>query len=141
MHDKKLLGASAHEDWILKEHEFETSPNIAKRYVTKFDNMPVSFIEVWDNGGTIGEIALATRSGSQYRGKGLASNNVKHVIDWYNRYGYKQLDSLQWNVDRNNTASLKLAENNGFKEVSIDDYPYDKKYYDKYAVLKYNKGA
>lgn len=139
LYEKKLLGAHPNEDWIDPEYEYQTSPNIAKRYVTKYGNMPVSFIEVWDNGGNIGEIALATRRGSEYRGKGLASNNVKQIMEWYDRYGYKNLDSLQWNVARNNAPSLNLAKKYGFKEVSLDDYPFDKKYYDEYAVLKYKK--
>lgn len=139
--EKKLLGASTKkgEKWIEEEWADEASTNLAKRIVTKYEDMPVSFIEVWDNGGTIGEIALATRRGKEYRGKGLASKNTKEIIDWYNRYGHKNLDSLQWNVERDNSASLALANKYGFKELSLEDYPYDKKYYEKYAVLRYTK--
>lgn len=139
--EKKLLGVSTKkgEKWIEEEWADEASTNLAKRIVTKYEDMPVSFIEVWDNGGTIGEIALATRRGKEYRGKGLASKNTKEIIDWYNRYGHKNLDSLQWNVERDNSASLALANKYGFKELSLEDYPYDKKYYEKYAVLRYTK--
>lgn len=140
LNDKKLLGASKYDDWIDPEYEYQTSPNIAKRYVTKYNEMPVSFIEVWDNGGDIGEIALATRSGSKYRGKGIASNNVKRVMDWYNRYGYKNLKELQWNVDRENSASIALAKKYGFRELNEEEYY--KRYsegYDKYSVYVYSK--
>lgn len=140
LHDKKLLGAPIHEKWIEPEYETEVSTNIAKRIVTTYNDMPVSFIEVWDNGGNIGEIALATRSGSDYRGKGFASNNVKQILNWYDKYGYKQLDSLQWNVDRNNATSRALAEKFGFREISKKEYDaIFSSGWDKYTVYKYSK--
>lgn len=140
IHDKALLGAPKHDKWIEPEYEAETSTNIAKRIVTRYNDMPVSFIEVWDNGGNIGEIALATRSGSQYRGKGLASNNVKEIMDWYNRYGYKSLDSLQWNVDRTNTVSIALAKKFGFHELSKEEYDsIFSEGFDRYTVYRYSK--
>ena len=71
--EKKFLGAPKYDEWIEPEHEAEFSSNIAKRFVQyeMKDQMktPVSFIEIWDDGGNVGQIAIATKSGEQYRGK------------------------------------------------------------------------
>lgn len=119
--EKDFLGAPQHEDWIEKDYEAQISSNLAKRWVqySGVSKIPVSFIEVWDNGGTeFGEVAIATRSGDEYRGKGYASKNVKTAMDWYNRYGYKKLSELRWYVAKENEASNALAKKYGFKQSS-----------------------
>jgi RimJ/RimL family protein N-acetyltransferase len=119
--EKKLLGASLHEKWIEPEVDAQTSSNIAKRFVQyeMKENMkiPVGFLEVYDDGGTVGQIAIATKSGEQYRGKGYASKSVKQGLDWYNKYGYKKLERLEWIAEKSNTGSNNLAKKFGFKET------------------------
>lgn len=113
-HEKDLLGADRKKDWIEKEHEIETLANLAKSFVIKEGDKPLSFIEVWTNGGHTGQIALATRNDPKYRGKGLSSKNVESVIKWANQYGYKSIDELEWIAEITNTASNALANKFGF---------------------------
>jgi RimJ/RimL family protein N-acetyltransferase len=139
--EKKLLGASQHEKWIEPEFDAQTSSNIAKRFVQyeMKENMkiPVGFLEVWDNGGNVGQIAIATKSGDQYRGKGYASKSVKQGLDWYNKYGYKKLERLEWIAEKSNVASNSLAKKSGFKEANWEDYDWDpQKDYNLYVYEK-----
>jgi len=114
--ERNFLGAEEGKDWIEKEHENETLLNKANSFVIKQGNTPVSFVEIWTNGGKTGQIALATRNDPKYRGKGYASKNVKAAIDWVDRYGSKSIDELEWIADRNNTASINLGKKYGFVE-------------------------
>lgn len=124
--EKKFLGAPKYDKWIEPEFDAETSSNVAKRFVQyeMKDSMktPVSFLEIWDDGGTVGQIAIATKSGEQYRGKGYASKSVKQGLDWYNKYGYKKLERLEWIAAKDNTASNNLAKKFGFQPAKWTDY-------------------
>lgn len=125
--EKKFLGAPKYDKWIEPEFDAKYSANIAKRFVQyeMKDSMktPVSFIEIWDDGGTVGQIAIATKSGEQYRGKGYASKAAKRGLDWFNKYGYKKLERLEWLAKKDNNASNKMAKKLGFKEAKFEDYP------------------
>ena len=112
--EKELLGASKHEDWITKEYEYDTLPNIAKTFITKVGDTPVSFLEIWTNGSRTGQIAIATRGDEKYRGKGYASKEVEKAIKWVDRYGKYTIDELEWVAKENNKGSRRLAEKYGF---------------------------
>ena len=112
--EKELLGASKHEDWINKEYENDTLTNIAKTFITKVGDTPVSFLEVWTNESRIGQIAIATRNDEKYRGKGYASKEVERAIKWAERYGKYTIDELEWWAEENNKGSRRLAEKYGF---------------------------
>lgn len=134
--EKKRLGASLHEDWIEKEHEYETIVNKAKTFISNYKDVPASFVEIWTNDSNVGQIALATRSGEEYRGKGLASQTVEKAIKWVERYGNKSIDELEWWARNDNVGSRHLAEKFGFE--------YDKKTSDEnpgwaYYTKKVNK--
>lgn len=75
----------------------------------------MSFIELWNNESRHGGIAIATRSGEKYRGKGYASKNADNMVKWINRYGNMHVDDVVWEVKEGNEASRKLAEQYGFK--------------------------
>ena len=124
--EKKFLGAPKYDKWIEPEYELEYSRNIAKRFVQyeMKDAMktPVSFLEIWDDGGTVGQIALATKSDPKYRGKGYASKSVKEGLDWFNKHGYKALERLEWIAAKDNVASNNLAKKYGFKPAKWTDY-------------------
>ena len=141
--EKELLGAPLHEKWIEPDVEAQTSSNVAKRFVQyemeEQMKTPVSFLEVWDNGGTTGQIAIATRSGDQYRGKGYASKSVKQGLDWYNRYGYKKLEKLEWIAEKSNTGSNALAKKYGFQEADPYKYGWAKGSFDGYNYYIYKK--
>lgn len=120
--DKALLGAEENEAWVPKKNERETSMNIAKRIVESSPVMkePAAFFEIWDNGGDVGEIAIASRTGEQYRGKGYAYSAAKKGKAWFERYGYKRLKRLDWIVDETNAPSIGMAKKLGFEEDSFD---------------------
>ena len=128
--EKEKLGAPLHKDWIEKDYENEIVSSKAKTFVSKIGDTPISFVEIWTNGGRTGHIALATRSGEEYRGKGYASKEVKKAIEWVERYGKKSIDELEWSAREDNISSQKLAEKYGFKyEYSEDSEEGKFKYY------------
>ena len=129
--EKKLLGASLHEEWIEKDYENDTLTNIAKTFVTKKNDVPVSFLEIWTNGGDTGQIAIATRSGDEYRGKGYASKEVEEAIKWVDRYGNKSIKELEWIAEKTNIGSNVLAKKYGFEQKKTPDNS-DWKNYNRY---------
>lgn len=138
--EKKFLGAPKYDKWIEPEFDAEYSANIAKRFV-QYDmkesmKTPVSFIEIWDDGGTIGQIAIATKSGDQYRGKGYASKSVRQGLDWYNKVGYKKLERLEWIAAKDNKASNNLAKKFGFTPAKWTDYDWAEQPKDNLYVYK-----
>lgn len=99
--------------------------NIAKTFLTKNGDTPISALEIWTNGGRTGQIAIATRNDEEYRRKGYASKEVERAIKWVERYGNKSIDELEWWVDRRNAGSRYLAEKYGFEltnDTDDDDY-------------------
>lgn len=138
--EKKFLGAPKYDKWIEPEHDADFSSNIAKRFVQyeMKDSMktPVSFMEIWDDSGTVGQIAIATKSDPQYRGKGYASKSVKQGLDWYNKYGYKKLERLEWIAAKDNVASNNLAKKFGFKPANWTDYDWAEQPKDNLYVYK-----
>lgn len=119
--EKKLLGASLHEDWIEKDFETDTLTNIAKTFVSRYEDIPVSMLEIWTNGGTTGQIAIATRSGDEYRGKGYASKLVEQAVKWVDQYGKYTIDELEWIAEKSNIGSNALAKKHGFEQVEAPD--------------------
>lgn len=115
---KMLLGMSPEDiekgEWIKKEYEREQSSNIAKRFVAKDKSgHPVSFLEIWDNGGDVGEVAIATRSDMQ--GKGFSSHLTNQALKWFNSDRNKTLKEIQWNYFKDNDVSGEIAKKFGFK--------------------------
>ena len=135
--EKAFLGADKDKDWIEKEFEKETLENKAATFVTKHGDIPVSFVEVWTNGGDVGQIALATRNDPKYRGKGYASKNVEEAIKWCDRYGKTSIKELEWIADRNNTASINLGKKYGFVEDDPNKHGHDWKddWSKEYAIM------
>lgn len=126
--EREFLGAEKGKDWIDKQHERETMMNKAKTFVAKQGNVPVSFVEIWTNGGTTGQIALATRNDPKYRGKGHASSLVEQALTWAERYGNTSIKELEWIADKRNTASVALAKKYGFIEDAPDTHDWSKEY-------------
>lgn len=109
------------QDWVLagSDHylNLEERSTLAKRVVIKDKNgTPASFFDLLEDGERDMQIALGTRSGSDYRGKGYASKAAKQAIDWVDRNQDKiKQKNLIWGVHVDNTGSIKIAEKNGFK--------------------------
>lgn len=123
--EKKLLGASLHEDWRVKdsEHYYDQLTNIAKTFVQKAEDTPVSMLEIWTNGSDVGQIAIATLNDEKYRGKGYASKNVEQAIKWVDRYGNKTIRELEWIAEKSNTGSNALAKKFGFEQIDAPNVP------------------
>lgn len=128
--EKKLLGASLNEDWVVKEYELETSTNLAKRIIQRVGDTPVSMFEIWDDGGTDGQIAIATDS--HYRGQGNAIKAARKGLGWYERYGKQKMNNLYWIAENSNTGSLRLAEQLNFEKLEGDARPYQDNDYSYY---------
>lgn len=112
---KKLLGASENSDWISKKDELEVSSTIAKRFIQKYENMPVSMLEIYDDGSGVGEIAIATDNA--YSGKGYASKNIQRAKSWVDGNKNRTINELLWSAHETNLASQNLAKKNGFIEI------------------------
>lgn len=88
---------------------------IVKRVVIRDKSgKAVSFFDMLEDGDDL-QVALGTRSGSDYRGHGYASKAAERAI----KYLIKNKDripqrNIVWGVNKNNTASVHLAEKYGF---------------------------
>lgn len=128
--EKKLLGATEKGPWINQKEENEVSSVIAKRFIQKRENRPVSMLEVYDNNDGVGRIALATDSA--FRGRGYASQNIQKAKRWFDSKKNKTINVLLWSAHKSNLSSQKLALANGFKEVPGNVYGennFEYKYY------------
>lgn len=100
-------------DYIDKQYARYDGENIAKRFLQKFNEIPVSMLDIRVKPGeNHGEIAIATRNG--YQGKGYAQKNVQRAIKWLESNGNKTVNELYWTVDSRNEASKNLARKNEF---------------------------
>ena len=127
--EKKFLGAptdSKHK-WIDHDTRIEQSQHIAKRILLKDGNTPVSMIEAWDSDYNKGplQIAIATRAGSKYRGKGNANKLTSSMLSWFNSYGSRKYSEIQWWAHQDNIGSNLLAKKHGFKFKSTDKQKYN----------------
>lgn len=122
--DKYYLGTPDNEKWIPDDVRAETVSNIAKTFIIKHGNTPVSMIQIWDNQNPkIGQIAIATNP--KYRGKGYTSKGINEAIKWFNSNKNKTMAELQWNNRIENEKSAKIAEAYGFKVKNHDsEYQY-----------------
>lgn len=124
-YEKKRLAAGDDvgndEKWIDPKYKLETTANIAYRYVEKVKDIPVSFIEVWNNSGDdFGEVAIVTRQG--YEGHGYASKGAEYATKWFDKYGSKNMSELRWHAFSENSASIAVAKKSGFVDPP-SDYP------------------
>ena len=118
--EKRQLGfSSGQTKWIEDDERIETSSNIAKTFIEYYEDIPVSMIEIWDEGNGTGQIAIATNP--KHRGTGATTRNIKNAIDWFNSDRNKELRDLQWNNLKENPKSGQIAEKFGFGELETDD--------------------
>lgn len=114
----------------------ETTQYLAKRFIKRVANEPVSFLDIWYNENRAGGISTGTKSGEEYRHKGYASELAKKAIRWLEESNLlsKDIDELRWSAYDTNIASIKTAKKSGF----IDDPRYhDTGYW--YGVYQRNK--
>lgn len=121
--------------WIDEKDNFNTVTNLAMRYIQYVKDKPVSFVEVWDNGTDIGEVAIGTHP--NYQGHGYASKAADMVTKWFDKYGSKTLKELHWDVLTENTASIATTKKAGFKYADENDPSYtDAKGVSRYVYRK-----
>lgn len=98
----------------------EQGKKVVHRSLKKHGSTPVAFFDVFDDGEVL-TVAVGTRSGEEYRGKGYASKCVQKGLSWYDKNKDKfENKRLVWWAKRENIASKKLAAKNGF--VRDKDY-------------------
>lgn len=106
--DKVLAGS----DHYLNLEEGST---VVKRFLKKQGDKPVAFFDLLEDGDDL-QVALGTRSGKKYRGKGNTSEVTKQAMDYINKNRDKiNQKNIVWGVRTDNEASIRLAEKHGFK--------------------------
>lgn len=92
----------------------EEGSSVCKRVLKKDGDKPIAFFDILEDGDEL-QIALGTRSGKRYRGKGYGSEVAKEGMNWIeaNKNKLKQ-NTVVWGVRTDNISSIKIAEKNGF---------------------------
>lgn len=94
----------------------EEGATVAKRVIKKMGNKPIAFFDILEDGDDTFQLALGTRGGKKYRGKGYGSQVTKEAMDWLEKNKHKvSQKKIVWGVRKDNTASIKLAEKYGFE--------------------------
>lgn len=110
---------------------YEDGASVAKRCLKKVGNEPVAFFDLLEDGNNLNAI-IATKNDVNYRGKGYAKQVAKLGMDWYNRNADKY-EKVVWGVRADNTGSIKIAKDLGFKKEKGSEsdgwvnYTYSKK--------------
>ena len=94
----------------------EERSTIAKRSIIRDKSgKAVSFMDLLEDGDNL-QVALATRTGDLYRGKGYATKATQKGLDWVEHNADKlSQKNIIWGANVNNTASIKIAEKYGFE--------------------------
>ena len=116
--DKVLAGSDSYLN-------YEEGSHVAKRVLKKIGDIPISFFDLLEDDTDTLMVALGTRSGAEYRGKGYGSKAAEQALKWLEsnneKYGYK---NVIWGVRVDNIGSIKIALKNGF-ELDKDSYSED----------------
>lgn len=93
----------------------EQYSSVVKRSVQRDNNgKAISFMDLLDDEDIL-QVALGTRSGKQYRGKGYASKAASECMKWIKRNKSKlPHKKIVWSVAEDNIGSIKIAQKNGF---------------------------
>lgn len=118
-HDRKMFMLSDNEGYL----DIEQGEYVLKRILVKVKDTPVSFFDMLDDGDKV-NIALGTRAGEEFRGKGYARKAAEQGMKWldknHDKIGKKE---IIWAPYIENEGSVKLAKRMGFVEdpSSISD--------------------
>lgn len=111
--DKALLGV---EDGYLTLQE---GAYVVKRFLYKQGTTPVAFFDLLRDGDDL-NVAIGTRSGDEYRGKGYATKLAKKGIEWCEK-NQDKWDNITWGARKDNAASINLAKKMNFKQIKNTD--------------------
>lgn len=117
--DEKLkLGMDPKDPQYLTIEEGE---HVIHRTLKEIGDVPVAFFDLLDDGDSI-NLAFATRSGKEYRGKGYGTEVAKEAMKWLDKHPEARKDrDVVWGVKTDNKASIAVAEKLGFK-IDEDSY-------------------
>lgn len=103
----------------------EEGSAVVKRVLKEVGDIPVSFFDLLEEDSDTLQVALGTRSGSEYRGKGYANSATDQAMTWLDK-NKKRLTQKQvvWGVRVDNPGSIRIAEKHGFK-IDSDSYSDD----------------
>jgi RimJ/RimL family protein N-acetyltransferase len=111
-HDRKMFMIGDNEEYLT----IEQGEHVVHRALVKVKNTPVSFFDLLDDDDAI-QVALGTRSGDEYRGKGYAKKAAERGMKWldqnHDKLGNKP---VIWAPYKENVGSVKLARRFGFVE-------------------------
>lgn len=109
--ERDKLGLNENEEYLT----LEDGASVAKRVLIKDGNVPVSFFDVFDDGDQY-NLAIGTRSESEYRGKGYATKAAKRGMAYIEKNKDRLGDKpVIWGVRTDNGASIKIAKSLGFE--------------------------
>lgn len=104
----RLFGTNRKEGYLsLDQGEY-----VVKRFIKRHGNEPVAFFDLLRDGDDL-NVALATRHGDKYRGKGYASELTQRGMNWLSKHP-ETFDKVIWGPRTENMTSRRLAEKNGF---------------------------
>lgn len=122
--EKIHLAGEAGSSRVPKEYvsakEYGPKGTIADSVVIYNGKTPVAFCDIWGSQGNRGFIAIGTRGGNAFRGKGYASKALSEAIKSF--YANPNLKELDYYPHQGNTASINLAKKFGFKEFENNEY-------------------
>lgn len=95
--------------------DIEEGEHVMHRILQKCGDIPVSFFDLFDDNETI-NVALATRAGDEYRGKGYGYKGAKQAMDWLKENpDIWKGRTIVWGVRSDNEGSIKIAKKLGFE--------------------------
>lgn len=106
--DRRLLGLHEEEYQTLEEEQ-----KVIKRFIKRVDGVPVSFIDITGDSAGIA-VTIGTRSGDKYKNKGYAKCLAKEAEKWLDEH-HDEFNQIVWWCRKENAASIKIAEDIGFK--------------------------
>lgn len=124
-HDQKMFMLDDNDPTYLTLDQGEY---VVKRFLAKYKDTPVAFFDILDDGDKL-NIALGTRRGDEYRGKGYGKKVAQRGRKWLD--DNKEVLSMKysevvWAPYVENEASVKLAKEMGF-EIDPSSYSNDGK--------------
>ena len=112
--DKELLGVK---DTYLTLQE---GKYVVKRFLYKQGTTPVAFFDLLRDGDDDLDVAIGTRSGNEYRGKGYGTKLAIKAMRWYEKNKDKW-GSITWEARKENAASINLAKKMKFEQIKNTD--------------------
>jgi hypothetical protein len=122
--EKIHLAGEAGSSRVPKEYvsakEYGPKGQIMDSVVIYNGKIPVAFCDIWAGQNGRGFIAIGTRGGQAFRGKGYASKALQESIKAFNNM--PQLKELDYYPHAGNIASINLAKKHGFKVFEENQY-------------------